>query len=65
MGKTTKEFEDHISEFLNLRNRHVIATNTATSALHLALRVANVGPGDEVIKPSFNCVADHHSIRMT
>jgi len=65
MGSATKEFEDKISEFLGLEGRFVLSTNTATSALHLGLRGAGVGPGDEVITPSFNCVADHHSIRMT
>ncbi len=65
MGALTKEFEDRISEFLNLENRFVVTTNTGTSALHIALRVANIGPGDEVITPSFNYVADHQAIKMT
>ncbi len=65
MGTSTKEFEDRISEFLNLENRFVVTTNTGTSALHIALRVANIGPGDEVITPSFNYVADHQAIKMT
>jgi len=65
MGSYTKKFEDLISEFLNLDNRYVIATNTATSAIHLALRALEIGPGDEVITPSFNCVADQQAIRMT
>jgi dTDP-4-amino-4,6-dideoxygalactose transaminase len=43
----------------------VVATNTGTSALHIALLTADVGPGDEVITPSFNYVADHQAIRMT
>lgn len=41
-----------------------MATNTGTSALHIALIVAGVRPGDEVITPSFNYVADHQAIRM-
>jgi len=65
MGSFTKKFEDLISEFLNLDGRYVIATNTATSAIHLALRVLDIGPGDEVITPSFNCVADQQAICMT
>lgn len=65
MGASTKEFEDRISEFLNLEDRFVVTTNTGTSALHIALRVANIGPGDEVITPSFNYVADHQAIKMT
>jgi len=65
MGATTKKFEDLISEYLKLDNRYVVATNTATSALHLALLAADIGPNDEVITPSFNCVADQQAIRMT
>jgi dTDP-4-amino-4,6-dideoxygalactose transaminase len=65
MGATTKEFEERISEFLALRvDRHVVATNTGTSAFHIALLAAGVGPGDEVITPSFNYVADHQAVRM-
>lgn len=64
MGAFTKEFEDRIGEFLGLQDRYVATTNTGTSALHLALRVAGIGRGDEVITPSFNYVADHQAIRM-
>src|SRR6266568_4861095 len=62
MGAFTKQFEDGIAEYLGLRGRSVLATNTGTSALHLALVVAGVGPGDEVIVPSFNFVADMQAI---
>jgi len=65
MGATTLEFEDRISSYLHLEHRHVVATNTGTSALHIALRAAGIGPGDEVITPSFNYVADHQAVRMT
>ena len=64
MGATTKEFEDLIASYLDLEGRYVVATNTGTSAFHLALRAVGVGPGDEVITPSFNYVADHQAIRM-
>ena len=64
MGATTLDFEDRISSYLGLNGRHVVATNTGTSALHVALRAAGVGPGDEVITPSFNYVADHQAVRM-
>ena len=63
MGERTKEFEDLISKYLELDGRYVIATNTATSSLHLALRVAEIGTNEEVITPSFNCVADQQAIR--
>lgn len=65
MGANTKEFEERIEKFLDLKNRFAIATNTGTSALHLALKIAGIGPGDEVITPSFNYVADHQAIKMT
>ena len=65
MGSATMEFEERISKFLELNDRYVVTTNTGTSALHIALRLVNVGSGDEVITPSFNYVADHQAIRMT
>ena len=65
MGATTKEFEERIANFLDLKDRFVVSTNTATSALHLGLRVIRIGEGDEVITPSFNCVADQQAIKMT
>jgi dTDP-4-amino-4,6-dideoxygalactose transaminase len=65
MGATTKEFEERIGAYLGLRDRYVVCTNTGTSALHIALLAAGIGPGDEVITPSFNYVADHQAIRAT
>jgi dTDP-4-amino-4,6-dideoxygalactose transaminase len=65
MGASTREFEERITAYLGLQDRHVVATNTGTSALHIALLAAGVGPGDEVITPSFNYVADHQAVRMT
>jgi dTDP-4-amino-4,6-dideoxygalactose transaminase len=64
MGAATKEFEDRIAAFLGVRERYVVATNTGTSAIHIALLAAGIGPGDEVITPSFNYVADHQAVRM-
>ena len=65
MGSFTKEFENRISEFLDLKDRYAITTNTGTSALHIGLLAAGVGPEDEVITPSFNYVADHQAIKFT
>lgn len=65
MGATTLDFENRIAAYLGLDGRHVLATNTGTSAIHLGLLVAGVGPGDEVITPSFNYVADHQAIKAT
>lgn len=46
-GKLVKEFESRLSEELGMR--HPAALNSGTSALHLALEVAGIGAGDEVI----------------
>jgi len=62
MGATTRAFEDAIAEWIGVGERQVIATNTGTSALHMAAVLSGVGPGDEVIVPSFNFVADHQAI---
>lgn len=63
MGATTKEFEERIQAFLET-DRTVVATNTGTSALHIALIAAGVKDGDEVIVPSFDYVADHQAILL-
>jgi len=65
MGASTREFEERIATYLNLDGRYVAATNTGTSALHIALIAAGVKAGDEVITTSFNYVADHQAISAT
>lgn len=65
MGAVTQAFEDGLARFLGLQDRFVLATNTGTSALHLGLLAAGVGPGDEVITPAFNFVSDHQAIVAT
>src|SRR5439155_956408 len=49
------EFEAALAERLKLRNP--VALNSGTSALHLALALAGVGPEDEVILPAQTFVA--------
>lgn len=46
-GPKTHEFEERFREFVNARA--ALAVNSCTSALHLALVVLKIGPGDEVI----------------
>src|SRR5205823_2851144 len=62
MGAATRAFEDGIAAWIGAGDRQVIATNTGTSALHISVVVAGIGPGDEVIVPSFNFVGDHQAI---
>jgi len=62
MGSYVAEFEKQLSAYLGLTDRYLAAVNTGHSALHLAMVIANLGPGDEVITPSFNCVSDFQAI---
>lgn len=63
MGSYVGDFERGLESYLGLTGRRVVAVNTGTSALHLAMLVAGVGPGDEVITPSFNNIGDLQAIR--
>jgi len=54
-GRKVKDFEATLQSKLGLINP--VAVNSGTSALHLALAVAGVGPGDEVILPPQTFVA--------
>jgi dTDP-4-amino-4,6-dideoxygalactose transaminase len=59
-GPRVAEFEAALATYLGVRN--VIATTNCTTALHLALVAAGVGPGDEVICPSFSFIATANAI---
>jgi perosamine synthetase len=45
--------------------RTCVAVNSGTSALHLGLLAAGIGPGDEVIVPSFTFAATGNSVALT
>lgn len=49
-GSVVRRFEKQIEQEFGMRN--CVAVNSGTSALHLALILAGVGPGDEVILPA-------------
>ena len=66
MGSYVKGFEDHVAEVCGLddaSDRHVVAVSTGHAAIHLSLLMIGVGPGDEVITPSFNNAADFQAIK--
>lgn len=55
LGDQVERFEGHFAAYCGMR--YAIATSTGTSALHLALLAADVGPGDEVITVASTFVA--------
>ena len=65
MGRLSQEFEQGLERYLGLTERRVVSTNSCTEALHLAGRLIGLGPGDEVICPSFTYVAGHQALGRT
>jgi dTDP-4-amino-4,6-dideoxygalactose transaminase len=61
-GSEVAAFESEFSALV--AGRHCIAVASGTSALHLALSAIGVGPGDEVIVPSFTFAATAHAVSM-
>ncbi|NQU11471.1 DegT/DnrJ/EryC1/StrS family aminotransferase [bacterium] len=54
-GPPTRVFEQEWAAYCGVA--HCVTVNSGTSALHLALRCLNVGPGDEVITVSMTFIA--------
>lgn len=54
-GPKVAEFEQAFAR--NQQANHAVATSNCTTALHLALAVAGVQPGDDVVVPSFSFIA--------
>ena len=63
LGSEVAAFEEEFAAFCGAQ--HGVAVNTGTSALHLALLAAGVGPGDEVITVPCTFVATVAAIRYT
>jgi dTDP-4-amino-4,6-dideoxygalactose transaminase len=63
LGSEVAAFETEFAAFCEAR--HGIGVNTGTSALHLALLAAGIGPGDEVITVPFTFVATVSAIDYT
>lgn len=59
-GPRVDEFEAKLSEFLN--HPYIATVNSGTSSLHLALDLAGVGPGDEVVTTPMTCTATNWPI---
>lgn len=50
-GSVTKEFEQKFASYIGCK--HAIAVTSCTTGLEMALRVLDIGPGDEVIVPDY------------
>ena len=62
MQRDMVEFEQNLASYLGVK--HVIAMSNATDALHLMVRAAGIGPGDEVIFSSHTMVATAAAIHF-
>ncbi|GGL29780.1 DegT/DnrJ/EryC1/StrS family aminotransferase [Phycicoccus endophyticus] len=63
-GPEVAAFEEEFSSHFGL-GRPCVAVNSGTSGQHLGLLASGVGPGDEVIVPSFTFAATANSVALT
>ncbi|MCG5529228.1 LegC family aminotransferase [Halorhodospira halophila] len=63
VGERVTEFEERIARFVGAR--HAVATVNGTAALHAALVVAGVRPGDEVLTQALTFVATCNAVAYT
>jgi perosamine synthetase len=61
LGPQLIEFEQALAAYH--QTPHAIAVSSGTAALHLALLALFIGPGDEVIVPSFTFIAVANAVR--
>lgn len=62
-GDTVYSFENKFGEFLG--NPRVIAVNSGTAALHIALTILGVGKGDEIISTPMTAEPTNTTIALT
>jgi perosamine synthetase len=62
-GPRVADFEKAVAAYVGAK--HGIATTSCTTGLHLALASIGIGPGDEVIVPSFTFIASANAILYT
>jgi perosamine synthetase len=60
LGPKTEQFEQSFAAYAG--SRFMVALNSGTAALHLAMDVLNIGPGDEVIVPPITFISTIHAV---
>ncbi|MGZ8549050.1 MAG: DegT/DnrJ/EryC1/StrS family aminotransferase [Chitinophagaceae bacterium] len=61
-GDYVKKLEQSFAEYHKVK--HAIALSNGTATLHLALKVLDIGPGDEIIVPAFSYVATANVVEL-
>ena len=61
LGPRLNEFEESVAQRVGVP--YAVAVSSGTAALHLCVRALGIGPGDEVIVPSFTFIAAANAIR--
>ncbi|MBR3848066.1 MAG: aminotransferase class I/II-fold pyridoxal phosphate-dependent enzyme, partial [Oscillospiraceae bacterium] len=59
-GKVGMEFEEAWAKWIGAKM--AISTTNGTAALHTAIAALGIGPGDEVIVPSYSFIASSFSV---
>jgi len=62
-GAKTELFQNQLKEYT--KAKHVILLPNGTLALYVALMIADIGPGDEVVVPAFTFVGSATSVVLT
>lgn len=62
VGPDLNAFEEEMCEYLGLERRCATAVSSGTAALHLALRLAGVGPSNAVWTSTLTFAATVHAI---
>lgn len=60
LGPKTQEFEEAMADYVGVK--HGIAVSSGTAGLHVILIALGIGPGDEVLVPSFTFAASVNAI---
>ena len=61
LGPKKEEFEHNFASYIGVP--HAVAVSSGTAGLHLSLLALKLGPGDEVLVPSFAFIAAANAIR--